>query len=99
MLMNLKFKMSKKLTAVAQFVDETTCIFSDECSPTSVDTLRILTTDGTFEDLVEQAKDLAIDLASETRFDPVIALIMGDDMSIKTLEKKASTAKSVFDFS
>ena len=91
--MNLKFKMSKKLTAVAEFTTDTTCIFSDECSPTSINTLRIITNDAGFEDLVQEVKDLAITLASTTRFDPVICLIKGKYMKVEELEPTESVTE------
>jgi len=84
--MNLKFKMSKKLTAVVEFVNDTTAIFSDECSPHATQTLRILTNDAGFEDLLEDAKELAIQLAAPTRFKPVIFLIKGKHTDTQELE-------------
>ncbi len=88
--MNLKFKMGKKLTAVAEFISDTQCIFSDECSPSSLKTLRIMENDGGFENLLEDVKALAIDLASQTRFKPVICLIKGKYTDVQELEPAAA---------
>ena len=84
--MNLKFKMSKKLTAVFEIISETQGIFSDECSPRSLKTLRLIESEDGFDALVDMAKDLAIELASSTRFKPVICLIKGKHMDVQELE-------------
>jgi len=86
--MNLKFKFGKKLTAVCEFTSDTQAIFSDECSPTSTNTLRIIENKDGFDALLEEAKELAIELASATRFKPVIALIQGKYLQVEELKAK-----------
>jgi len=85
--MTLKFKLTNKLTAVAQITNEerTACIFSDECSATPTDTLRVLTAD-TPEALHTAIKALTIELASKTKFPPVVCYVSGDTYQIEKLK-------------
>jgi len=92
--MNLKFKMSKSLTAVAEFISDTECIFSDECSPSSIKTLRLMTNDKGFDNLVEDVEALTIELASSTRFKPVVCMIMGKHMDVRALEAEEVASSS-----
>ena len=86
--MNLKYKMSQKLTMVAEFISDTCVLISDECSPQKGEgALRMLEGDS-FEDLVVEVKDLCILLASKTRFRPVICLIKGKYQTVDELDPK-----------
>ena len=81
--MNLKTKSSHRLTAVVKLVDDTTAIFSDECSPTHIDALSIITAT-TKQDLWNAIRTKALQTAADAKFTCTIALIHPDN----TLEYK-----------
>ena len=95
--MTLKFKLTNHLTAVAQITNEerTECIFSDECSTDAANTLRILAAD-TPEDLHTMIKELTIELASHTRFSPVVCYVSDDAHQIEKLTVTATQAANIF---
>ncbi len=76
--MNLKSKLQHKVTAVVQIIDDTNAIFSDECSPTHINALSIITA-ATKQDLWKAIKDRARETASAARFRCIIALIKPDN--------------------
>ena len=76
--MNLKSKLQHKVTAVVQIIDDTNAIFSDECSPTHVNALSIITA-ATKQDLWKAIKDRARETASAAKFRCIIALIKPDN--------------------
>jgi len=83
--MNLRFKLSKKITAVIQITSATTAIFSDECSPTHLNTLSIIEAE-TFDELKAKCYNKAIELASHTRFDPIVCVVSNNTYKVITLE-------------
>jgi len=72
--MNLKFKWHNKVTAVIQITSDTTAIFSDEVSPTHINSLRLITSQSP-EDLKNQCITLTKELAGATRHPPVMVTI------------------------
>lgn len=78
--MNLKSKLQHKVTAVVSIIDDTSAIFSDECSPTHINALTIITA-ATKQDLWNAIKDRAREQASAAKFRCLIALIKGDTIT------------------
>lgn len=71
--MNLKTKLTHKVTSILQYNTETFAIFSDECS-TNNRCMHILEGADKME-IYNKAKDLAVQLASTTKFPPVLMII------------------------
>lgn len=90
--MNLKFKLTKKITAVAQITDDNTAIFSDECSPTHRGALRIITAKSP-KKLRKKIDALAISLAEPTRFACVICYVKDDTYEVKQLTQSSATSE------
>ena len=86
--MNLKSKLGYRVTAVVKIVSDTQAIFSDECSPTHKGALSIITAT-TQQDLWNAIRSRALELASNTRFQCVVALIdEHDNLLIRKAESK-----------
>jgi len=87
--MNLKTKLSNRVTAILQYNTETQAIFSDECS-TSNRCLHIMEGVDKME-VYAKAKQLAIELAATTKFPPVLMIISpSNQVNIKHLQPQAN---------
>ncbi len=93
--MNLKFKLTHKITAVAQITSDTTAIYSDECSPTHRDTLTIIKAKSP-KKLRAKLDKHAISLAKATRFPAVICYIKDDTYEVKQLTAAVSKEYKVW---
>jgi hypothetical protein len=83
--MNLKFKTTNRITAIISYQSETLAIFSDEVSPTHIKCLTVIEGADKHE-IWKQAKQLAIETAATTRFQPIIAVISpSNTIEIKSL--------------
>jgi len=82
--MNLKMKLTHKVTSTVQIITPTQCIYSDDVSPTHINALQVLEAP-TKEQLWDNIKALAISHAKPTRFKPVIALINKDSIQYISL--------------
>lgn len=76
--MNLKAKLTNKITATVRIISGTQAIYSDECSPTHINTLSIITA-STKQDLWNAIKDRARTDAANAKFRCIIALIDTED--------------------
>lgn len=72
--MNLKMKLTHKVTSAVQIISDTQCIFSDECSPTHMRALVLINAPDR-EQLMLIIKKHAVNLAAQTKFPPILALI------------------------
>lgn len=79
--MNLKFKLTKKLTAVVQILDDNTAIFSDECSPSHKQCMTIIKAKSAAK-LKKKCDKHAIKLAKPTRFPATICYVRDDKYEI-----------------
>ena len=89
--MNLKSKLTARATSVVRFIDDTNCIFSDECSPTHIDALTIMSA-ATKEELWTAVKAKAAATASATRFQGVILVITPENKLVQVALPKRQAA-------
>ena len=91
--MNLKMKLTQRVTAIARIVNNTTAVFSDEVSPTTDDCLRILEADDR-DKLIKLIQSLAAELNKDTRFDTVLLLVNEDNSTTRFVRKRQQEAVS-----
>ena len=87
--MNLRYKMSKRVTSVVEIKSETIAIFSDECSPRALNSLSIIEA-ADLGELRAKVEALTITLAGATRFKPIMALVHGTQVKVIELEAESS---------
>ncbi len=72
--MNLKFKLSHKITATATIINDTQAIFTDECTASVLSTSHIITADN-LKELWSQIYFNTIATTKLTTHKPILALI------------------------
>lgn len=92
--MNLKFKLTHKVTAVIQIISNTQAIVSDECTPGYDDVLQIVKAKS-IKELQSKCEQLTIEMASKTKFKPVMCTVFKGSYKITKLEPAKTEEKPV----